>query len=263
LRVKSRLHNRSKINERVSFCSFIFNAFERKLKGYFAPGGVKYLVMISCKYCKGVCCKAGLQRNGTQKLRCKYCKRYQQIIYRGNAWQADLNERIVGLLVEGIGLRGMSRVLGITLKTVISRIKLISKSIRRPLSFATGKAYEMDELWTYIGNKRNEIWLMYVFDRQSKSVLDFKVGARTKDNLRSLVDQVLRLEPIKICTDGLNIYKTLIHEKIHQTSSMSTRHIERYNLNLRTHLKRLSRKTICFSKRKEMLEACLRIYFWR
>ena len=55
-----------------------------------------------------------------------------------------------------------------------------------------------------------------------------------------MVDEVLQLEPMKICTDGLIIYKSLIEEKIHETKLMSTRHIERFNLNLRMHLKRLS-----------------------
>jgi insertion element IS1 protein InsB len=70
------------------------------------------------------------------------------------------------------------------------------------------------------------------------------------------------MNPKKICTDVLNIYKTLVPERLHKVGLPNTRHIERFNLNLRTHLKRLSRKTICFSKSKELLEACLKIYFW-
>jgi hypothetical protein len=42
----------------------------------------------------------------------------------------------------------------------------------------------------------------------------------------------------------------------------NTNHIERKNLSLRTHLKRLNRRTICFSKSLVILSACLRIYFW-
>ena len=141
--------------------------------------------MISCKYCKSACTKAGFQKNGLQKFYCKSCSKYQQASYQSNAWLTDLNKRIVNLLIEGIGLRGMSRVLGITLKTVIDRIKQIATLIHRKISFAKGHVYEMDELWTYIGNKKNDTWLMYVFDRQTKSVVDFKVGARTKDNLKS------------------------------------------------------------------------------
>ncbi len=103
---------------------------------------------------------------------------------------------------------------------------------------------------------------MYALDRESKSVVDFRVGARTKFNLSSITDSTLLTLPKKICTDGLNIYKSLVPEGLHKVGLPNTRHIERFNLNLRTHLKRLSRKTICFSKSKELLEACLRIYFW-
>ncbi|EOU7577892.1 IS1 family transposase, partial [Shigella sonnei] len=35
-------------------------------------------------------------------------------------------------------------------------------------------------------------------------------------------------------------------------SKKCTQRIERHNLNLRTHLKRLTRKTICFSKSDDM-----------
>ncbi|HEX2845848.1 MAG TPA: IS1 family transposase [Chitinophagaceae bacterium] len=48
----------------------------------------------------------------------------------------------------------------------------------------------------------------------------------------------------------------------HIANAYNINHIERNNLNLRTHLKRLSRRTICFSKSITMLEACLKIYFW-
>jgi IS1 family transposase len=41
----------------------------------------------------------------------------------------------------------------------------------------------MDELWTFVGNKKNETWISYMIDRVSKQVVDYKVGARTKENL--------------------------------------------------------------------------------
>ncbi|WP_255539589.1 IS1 family transposase [Flavobacterium sp. CLA17] len=38
--------------------------------------------------------------------------------------------------------------------------------------------------------------------------------------------------------------------------------MERKNLTLRTHLKRLNRRTICFSKSLVVFTAVLKIYFW-
>jgi insertion element IS1 protein InsB len=217
---------------------------------------------MECKYCKGACVKAGFQRNSKQKYRCKACRKYQQVVYDNKAYELTTNQSIVTLLVEGMGIRSIARVLKIALSTVVTRIKKIARSIKKPNLAVRNNIYEIDELWTYIKSKSNETWIMYALDRQSKMVLDFRVGARTKLNLQQLTDTALHHTPMKICTDGLNIYRSLIPQRIHRTGLTDTRHIERNNLNIRTHLKRLSRKTICFSKSEEMLKACLRIYFW-
>ncbi|XLS30029.1 IS1 family transposase [Flavobacteriaceae bacterium M23B6Z8] len=58
------------------------------------------------------------------------------------------------------------------------------------------------------------------------------------------------------------LYSNLIPKNIHKVFKYCTNKIERMNLTLRTHIKRLSRKKICFSKSKQLLEAHLRIYFW-
>uniref|UniRef100_UPI00166D2F5C IS1 family transposase n=1 Tax=Aquaticitalea lipolytica TaxID=1247562 RepID=UPI00166D2F5C len=70
------------------------------------------------------------------------------------------------------------------------------------------------------------------------------------------------LQPDKIYTDRLNVYPSLIPKSIHRRFQYCTNKIERMNLTLRTHIKRLSRKTICFSKSEKYLEAHLKIYFW-
>jgi IS1 family transposase len=57
-------------------------------------------------------------------------------------------------------------------------------------------------------------------------------------------------------------YRFLIAKKLHSTCLHATNHIERKNLTIRTHLKRLNRKTICFSRSLVLLTAILKIYFW-
>ena len=64
-------------------------------------------------------------------------------------------------------------------------------------------------------------------------------------------------------TDRLKNYRSLIVTKIHRTSLYGTNHIEQHNLTIRTHLKRLTRKTIYFSRNAVILSAILKIYFWR
>ncbi len=217
---------------------------------------------MECKKCKACCIKAGRQKDGTQKYRCKGCRKYQQAFYKNLACQEHIIDSITKLLIEGVGINSITRIPNVSVSTVINKIKLKASLVTKPLIMLANRIYEMDELWTFVGSKKNETWISYMIDRVSKHVVDYKVGARTKENLKAITDQILCRNPKKICTDGLNIYKTLVPENLHKVGLPNTRHIERFNLNLRTHLKRLSRKTICFSKSKELLEACLKIYFW-
>ncbi|MBX9732877.1 MAG: IS1 family transposase [Chitinophagaceae bacterium] len=57
-------------------------------------------------------------------------------------------------------------------------------------------------------------------------------------------------------------YRYLIPKEIHSTKYRGINHIEQKNLSIRTHLKRLNRRTICFSRSLVVLNAVLRIYFW-
>ncbi len=115
---------------------------------------------------------------------------------------------------------------------------------------------------TFFGSKKNMTWVMICMNRATKQVVDFAVGARTKQNLLKIVNRALSFKPMAICTDGLITYKSLVPQSIHKVGLLYTRHIERQNLTLRMHQKRLGRKTICFSKSVVMLEHSLKIYYW-
>jgi len=120
----------------------------------------------------------------------------------------------------------------------------------------------MDELRTYIEKKENQYWIAYALCSETKRVVDFTVGKRSKQTLKKVTGTLLMSGVKLIKTDRLNIYQSLIPSDRHIANAYNINHIERNNLNLRTHLKRLSRRTICFSKSITMLEACLKIYFW-
>jgi len=138
----------------------------------------------------------------------------------------------------------------------------ITGKIRNNQRFSAGKRYEVDEMWTYVGNKKEVHWVTYAIERKSRMVIDYRVGRKTSDNIRPLIDKLLSFYPKRIYTDGLNIYPCLIPKDLHVAGRFHTTKIERKNLSLRTHVKRLARKTICFSKSQRYLNAHLAIYFW-
>ena len=217
---------------------------------------------MTCKFCDHLCQRAGKQRNGAQKLYCTRCDKYQQQGYIYLACRAGTIEMVQSLTCESVGIRSISRVLGIAANTVMEKIRSIASTIERPVVGKDQPCFEVDELWTYIGRKANEHWVAYALDKERK-VIDFVVGKRTVSTLRHLIDRLLSSGVKQIRTDRLTHYQKLIPKDRHRRSTYGINHIERKNLTLRTHLKRLSRRTICFSRKLTMLENCLRIYFWR
>ena len=217
---------------------------------------------MNCKNCnKSDCIKRGV-RNGKQRYHCRNCLSYFQSEYRYKAYEARTNKMIAILLKESCGIRSISRILSISKNTVLSRILCLSRKIKAPNFEKFGCKFEIDEIWSFVGRKDQVTWITYAIERETKSVIDFFVGRKTKDNIKPLIDKVLMLKPARIYTDRLNIYPSLIPKELHKRFKYCTNIIERNNLTLRTHIKRLSRKTICFSKNRKYLEAHLRIYFW-
>ena len=146
----------------------------------------------------------------------------------------------IALHNEGNGIRGISRILGISCNTVMRWKRIFAAKVTKPICYSFGHTYEIDEMYSYVGSKQSQVWIMYIFDSTTKRVIDYKVGSRSKDNMKGLIDQVLVKYPKQIGTDSLNFYKTLIPSDIHKVGLKYTRHIERFNLNLRTHLKYLT-----------------------
>ncbi|MCB0738922.1 MAG: IS1 family transposase [Bacteroidetes bacterium] len=215
-----------------------------------------------CKACQGELIKAGKQKNGTQRYVCKQCRKYQQLDYKNNACQVGTSS-LVNIYLEGCGIISLGRIFGISPSTVLNKIKQATNQVKKPVKFPPYQSYEIDEMHTFVGQKDRQIWITYAMERTSKQVVDFVVGSRNKENLAHVVNSILANNPKRIYTDHLNIYPTLIPKGVHRPSRFMTNSIERLNLTLRTHLKRLSRKTICYSRSKHLLEASLQLYFWQ
>ncbi|QYJ69551.1 IS1 family transposase [Flavobacterium litorale] len=104
--------------------------------------------------------------------------------------------------------------------------------------------------------------MTYAIERTTKKVIVFHISNKIKENVKPLVNTVLSLNPSSIYTNRLNIYPGLISKAIRKRFQYCTNIIERTNLTLRIHIKRSSKKTICFSKSIIHIEIYLKIYFW-
>lgn len=215
-----------------------------------------------CPYCYSrKIIKNGNTKTKKQQYFCKNCNKRFLDFYTYKAYQQNINTRIIQLTKEGVGIRSTARILKISTTTLLKRIIKIAENIKQP-PIPKRKFYEVDEMRTYIKYKKNFIWLAYALDQESRKVVNFVIGRRTNKTLKTLIKSLELCEARKIFTDKLKNYKYLIHPEIHFTKNRGINHIERKNLTIRTHLKRFSRRTICFSRSIKITMAILKIYFW-
>jgi insertion element IS1 protein InsB len=119
---------------------------------------------------------------------------------------------------------------------------------------------EVDELWSYVGRKHEQRWLWHAIDHRSGKVLAYVFGRRKDEVFLKL--KVL-LEPFGITcyyTDYRGAYTRHLEADEHQPDKRNTQKIERKHLTLRTRIKRLVRKTICFSKSTQMHDIVIGLF---
>jgi insertion element IS1 protein InsB len=116
---------------------------------------------------------------------------------------------------------------------------------------------EMDEIWSFVGSKGPPRWSWHAIDHHTGAVLAYVFGRR-KDEVFLKLSALL--EPC-----GLTRYYTNhwgadtrhLDPGVHSPGKRNTQKIERKHLTLRTRIKRLVRKTSCFSKTTQMHDSVI------
>ena len=172
----------------------------------------------------------------------------------------------LNLLLEGNSIRGTARLMSISPVTVLKLVRDTgSKCVRlenklyRDISAPT---IQCDEMWSFVyGKARNlyppligqgDAWIWIALDKDTRFILNWHIGSRSNNDgdefLAKLATRVTNV--LEVCTDGHIAYLStpfyfgpdVAHVVGH------TEYVERHNLNMRTYMKRLHRKTNGFSK---------------
>lgn len=150
--------------------------------------------------------------------------------------------------------------------------------------------FQMDELWSYLKNKKCQLWVFIGFEVDSRFWINFELGSRTTHTATKLVTRIklylsqLSLgNSIKITTDKLAAYQNalqsvfagidfvylqIVKKRIKMRlvtvkkcfvrgtatdfngKTQNTSYIERFNLTLRQRVSYLQRKTLGYCKKK-------------
>lgn len=235
---------------------------------------MEHFTQIECAYCGCLdLVKNGKSVSGFQRYRCNGCSRAFQLDYKYNACKPGIESQIESQILNGSGIRDIGRNLKISKDTVVNRLKKkevlkvnpyfidaeeVSKM--RDLEVDIMFEGEADEFWSYVQNKSNQRWTWYAIERKSGIILAYHNGKRTDESCKILMESLAKFDIATYHTDAWQSYFKYIPADKHQVGKENTWKIERKNLNFRTHLKRLTRKTICFSKSEIMHDIVIGLY---
>jgi insertion element IS1 protein InsB len=238
-------------------------------------------IAVRCPHCHSEqIVKRGKTARGTQRYLCQnaLCTMGSFLLdYRNRGCLSEVKQQIIDMSLNASGVRDTARSLHISPTTVLSELKQkeavlesVNTALLRTLNpekvvvdiERAGEA-EMDEMWSFVGNKGYPRWLWHAIDHHTGAVLAYVFGRR-KDKVFLKLKALL--EPFGLThyyTDHWGAYTRHLDPEEHTPGKHHTQKIERKHLTLRTRIKRLVRKTICFSKSIQMHDLVIGLFMNR
>lgn len=236
---------------------------------------------VECSHCRSTdVVKRGKTSNGKQRYGCRNedCDHSTFILdYCYLGCLPDIKDQILDMAVNANGIRDTARVLSICTATVLNTLrsvegnlesinrKVLERMTESPPKVLIVKAEdaELDEMWSFVGKQSNQRWLWHAIDHKTGKILAYVFGRR-KDEVFAKLKKLLKPFGIKkFYTDDWGAYERGIPASAHVVGKRNTQKIERKHLTLRTRIKRLARKTICFSKVDQMHDIVIGLFINR
>jgi insertion element IS1 protein InsB len=125
------------------------------------------------------------------------------------------------------------------------------------------RTLELDELWSFMHDKKNQCWIWIALCAMTKQVVAFVAGDRSTQTCRALWRENKHAKCYSDFWEAyLNVVPSDQHEAVGKESG-KTNHVERWNNTLRQRLGQFVRKTLSFSKSWELQVARLRLFVHR
>ncbi len=103
--------------------------------------------------------KAGFNRCGTQRLHCQHCLRYYTDKPQTRGYSQDRRTLALKMVVDGTNFRRTARLVGVCAQTVINWVNAAWAALPPRPAPAMTPIVEMDELFTFVGQKKTRFTL--------------------------------------------------------------------------------------------------------
>ena len=129
--------------------------------------------------------KNGHTYYGKQNYRCLKCGR--QFVLRQPIVVEAVEQLICRLLLERISLRGICRVLDVSLCWLLDFMRQIYQAVPADLNFRMPEdsefeilCLEADEMWSFVQQKTNKQWIWLIPERRTGQVVAVHIGNRSE-----------------------------------------------------------------------------------
>jgi insertion element IS1 protein InsB len=192
--------------------------------------------------------KNGHIHNGKQNHQCKTCGRQFVVDATNRVIDAEQRSMVERLLCEKISLHGICRAIGVSIRWLMDF--MVARFAALPDHFYVQPVasscdivlgcleVEADELWSFVQKKAHTQWLWIALDKQTRQILAFYVGDRSRDSAKQLWQNIPEVywEQATFYTDQYAAYLSVIPAAQHQAITKlvrKTNHVERFNYTLR------------------------------
>jgi len=146
-------------------------------------------------------------------------------------------------------------------------LKKTPEELQKSFQQFNGKTYELDELYWFIERKsktetRENVYVMTMISREPRQIVSFDVALdKSSARLQGIADNAPWAE--KYCTDGYFGYLDVIFPGKHirnVRNKKDTHNVESINADLRHYIPVLARRSRCFCRKLETLQAVIEIF---
>lgn len=215
---------------------------------------------MDCPKCKSTQSKKNGFRRGKQSYKCKSCGTQYVAHPCSRAYSPEIKQTCIEMYLNGMGIRGISRVTKISHPTILNWIQEAGESLSdEPQDEEIPEITEIDELQTFVGNKKNKYWVWTVVNHKKKGIILWTIGDRSHQTFAVLWSIIRCWRSFWYVTDGWKVYPMYIESEDHLVSKTYMTRVEGENTRLRHYLARLHRKTLCYSKSLVFLRYSIRL----
>jgi IS1 family transposase/transposase-like protein len=215
---------------------------------------------MKCPKCNSTSSRKNGHRRGKQCYQCRVCGRQFVESPVPKSYPLEVKQLCLKMYLNGMGLRGIERVTDIHHTTIMNWIEEAGMELPdTPEEDEIPEITEIDELQTFVGSKKNKVWIWTVVNHWQPGIRLWTIGDRSSETFKRLWLTIKCWQSFWYVSDGYPVYPCFVQPEDHLVSKTYMTRVEGENTRLRHYLARLHRKTLCYSKSIEMLKYSIRL----